>query len=363
MSEQCKATALLRHLLSGQIKGSSFDLSPSDWTAFVQLCRTHGLPGLALQTVRDGAPEHVVEALAERQRQARIRGLWLHRSAMDVLRLLQGRGVQRVAPLKGTYLLPVMYEDFGARTTNDVDLLVHPDDFEASHQHLIEAGFSYIPKPEGRPASQRANYERSYQAPEGHIIDLHRGLCQLSRVQLDYSAMWSRAEDIESGDLKGFKRLSDGDILLTLLVHIGQDNFQGPFRQWMDVVMMLTRGRMNLEEVIQRALDSGAGTLMWCVLYRLSRMGVHVPDCSWEALSPKGIRKTYLLRLLNQSSLTPLSYKMNSRRAQALMTLPVMDGWNRRGRFLSEYISIRMRDPIDRFSSSPDRVLRHDSTD
>ena len=349
MTGVSESIELLHQLLPGhREKGRPGD-SFSDWGKLLRLNRTHGIPGLLLNRLESVAPPEVLKELMERQKKARIRGLWLQRSALDVRALLREGGIQRLAPLKGTHLLPLLYGDYGARTTNDVDLLVGVSEFEKTHELLVSGGYRYIPKPTGRPASQRANYERSYQAPEGHVVDVHRGLCQTSRVQLDYDGIWSRTTRMEDGELHGFDRLDDGDVLLTLLVHIGQDNFQGPFRQWWDVALLLQKGQFDRSLFLRHAQDSGAGTLVWCVFHRLNWLGVDTGPDDWRRLAPRGLRKAYLIQMLEQQALTPVSFEVSARRAQAMTMLPVMDGWWRRTRLLAEYAALRLQDPVQRW--------------
>lgn len=343
---------LLSVLPGNEAVAQGLSLSPAEWREVLSLARTHGVPGLLLEKVRElSPPPEVIEELRTRRDKARVRGLWLARGTQDAAGVLRAAGIARVAPLKGTYLLPTLYGDYGARTTNDVDLLVPSGERIECHRAFVASGYQYIPKPEGRPVSQAFNYESSYKAPEGHVVDLHRGLSQDSRVPFDYEALWSRTQMEHKGALRGLEILSAEDTLLTLVIHLAQDSFQGPFRQWVDVAHWLQRESLSLELVVERAASEGMATLLWCTLYRLNELlerGLPA-NWNWKSLEPSRLRRRYLSRLLERRTLTPLSFALHGRIAQALTLLPVMDGMGNRTRFVGEYLSLRIKDPMARW--------------
>jgi len=302
-------------------------------------------------------PESVRLQIAERRDKARIRGLWLERGARRVLNALEKVGIADVAPLKGSYLLPCIYQDYGMRTTNDVDLLVRKAEFESCHQCMLEEGYVFIPKPAGRPISQRFHYERSYRAPEGHVVDLHWGMAQETRVRRFYDEMWEHSSPIMRGPLAGFRAFRPEEVFLILVIHIGQDNFQGPFRQWVDLVTLLNFQDLDFDLVVNRARAAGVEVLLWCVLERLKILGcLSIDQNELRIIGPRGPHKRYLKRLMEGEGLTPLPFQMSNRLAQIIIALPAMDGWPQRGAVVWEQVSLRLRDVISRVNSSSVRV-------
>ena len=62
------------------------------------------------------------------------------------------------SPLKGAYLIPYVYRDLGLRMCNDLDILIHPDDFAAAAAVMEQLGYvmGRFDDPSGtvRPASR-----------------------------------------------------------------------------------------------------------------------------------------------------------------------------------------------------------------
>jgi len=302
-------------------------------------------------------PENVRDEVAERRDKARIRGLWLERGARSAFLTLQKGGITDVAPLKGSYLLPRIYKDYGMRTTNDVDLLVKKSTFELCHQCMLDDGYVFVPKPVGRPISQHVHYERSYRAPEGHVVDLHWGMAQETRVRQFYDEMWANSSVISEGPLTGFSEFRPEEVFLILCIHIGQDNFQGPFRQWIDLMALLAFRELDFALVVNRARAAGVEILVWCVLERLKVLNCLSIDVNYgDLIGPRGTHRKYLQRLMKREGLTPLPFQMSNRLAQMIIALPAMDGWPQRRAVVWEQVSLRIRDVISRVNSSSVQV-------
>ncbi len=334
---------------------------PSDlnWDLLLQLTRRHGLPGLMKKRVSTQAPTRVFESLEHAERLAVAKGLRLQREALDSLLCMNQGGVEHIAPLKGTALLPMLYGNYGARTTNDIDLLIRFSDRDVVHTLLMDNGYEYIPKPSGRPVSQERGYERTYLSPGGVLLDIHTGFCQQQRVGLCYESLWERMGPDNTGVFPNTHALSAEDTALFLAIHLAQDCFQGPFRQWIDLAWWLQTQSVNMGLLVQRAREAGAGTLLWSALSRLSFLqpeSISGPR-EWEALRPRGPRALYLKRLIERPGLTPLPYDLSSRLAQSLTLFQLMDGVRRRFSFFSEYAALRIQDPVSRWWDRDERSL------
>jgi Uncharacterised nucleotidyltransferase len=118
---------------------------PIDWREFLRLVDRHHV---APQVERSGwlrsagAPNDVAGAVHDR---ARKRSLWLLRMLAfhrEILGLLGDAGVD-VVVLKGVTLAVDGYEDPGARTPGDLDLLVDPGSVPRAVAALKDAGFDW----------------------------------------------------------------------------------------------------------------------------------------------------------------------------------------------------------------------------
>ncbi|HSL83422.1 MAG TPA: nucleotidyltransferase family protein, partial [Thermoanaerobaculia bacterium] len=117
-----------------------------DGAAFRQACQVHGVaPLLHLRLTGQGAgdgaaPEDLAAWLAHQYRQNRERIARMLGELGEVLALFDREGVP-LMPMKGAVLLPLHYDDPGARPMNDLDLLLPPEHWEAGHELLGRLGY------------------------------------------------------------------------------------------------------------------------------------------------------------------------------------------------------------------------------
>lgn len=89
----------------------------------------------------DGLPEWFGEAVESAIQRSRIRAAMLEHVTADLVAALRNGGVD-TAMLKGPPLAERLYGDPGLRPSNDVDLLVTPDQFDAAVEILTRAGYA-----------------------------------------------------------------------------------------------------------------------------------------------------------------------------------------------------------------------------
>lgn len=332
-SERRAARALEGLLRVGSARPDALDeLGGADWNELAVLVRRHGLGGLTarrLTALNGRPPESAREVLQASAQRALFTGLRAQNTLRRAVEILAAGGVGPIAPLKGAQLLATLYPTPGARSTTDVDLLIPHAMRERAHRALQRAGYRYIPKPPGRPASQEQNYERSYVGPEGVLIDVHAAICQPERAELDYPAMLLRAE--RAGLIHpwapGAVQLDVEDTLLTLAVHMAQDCFAGPFRQIVDIAWWLHAASPDLAVAAQRAHNAGASTVLWLAL-RLARqrLDAPVPEVALRLVRPSNeLRRRYLTWVTDGEGLTAYRYDHSKRYAQLLTLYPLLD--------------------------------------
>ena len=340
-----------------RVDGPAASLDPStiDWDELLLTTGRHGVPGLvtgALKTLHVTPPPEAARQLAVLHRRAIADGLRVERTRDRVLAILPSAGLHDVAVLKGAALIPRLYGGPGARRVNDVDLLVRVRDRERVHRALISAGFRHVPKPPGRPASQRLAYERSYARDGDVLVDVHTAFAEPARLVLDHDAVLDRARRGAQGELV----LTDEDMLLSLVVHLGQDCFAGPLRSLVDVATFLVRCEPDLDVTAERARECGAATLLWLALaLARDRLAAPVPAGLLLSLRPPWLRRHYLERLYSGRGPAPYPFLHRKRWAQALTLYPLMDDGRVRARFTIRYLRTRARDLYETASALSER--------
>lgn len=343
------AEAALLSLLRVDGAGPPPALDDDALLALPTLVERHGVPGLvlaALRARRVDLPPHTLAALKTLHRRAVMDGMRVERTRDRALGLLLAGGVRRVAVLKGALLLPTLYADHGpfgggARRVNDVDLLIGVTDQEPAHRALLAAGFRHVPKPPGRLASQRAAYERTYVREGDASVDVHVAFADPSRLRLDHGVLLDRGTPGARGEIL----LADDDVLISQVVHLGQDCFAGPLRGLVDVAWWLARRRPDLERAAATARASGASTVLWLALWlSRERLGAPVDAARIAALAPPRPRRDWLERLYDAPGAAPYRFLHEKRWAQALALYPLLDDPTARARFTLRQAALRMQD-------------------
>lgn len=153
--------------------GGGGDLPPlsaqGDQELLVDLALRHRcLPLLAQACERAGpektglTPATLTRVRGQRQSLA-IRAIFQQARLVELLQSLTDAGL-RAMPLKGPALAAVAYGDVTLRTSDDLDVWTHPDDFLRAVHHLEEAGFVpfvQLSEPEAL-AHRRAGWDRGF---------------------------------------------------------------------------------------------------------------------------------------------------------------------------------------------------------
>lgn len=87
-------------------------------------------------------PENIYTTLQNEYYYTLNRNTKIFKELENILKILNDEGID-VILLKGAYLLPFVYEDLGARTISDIDLLVKSNDIDNALEVLKKTGFKH----------------------------------------------------------------------------------------------------------------------------------------------------------------------------------------------------------------------------
>jgi len=121
--------------------GSAPDWNEFEWRAAMAVSVMHGISALLAGRLRWAGPPHWQAFLAEQAEQ----GLLREQKTRALLARLDEAAAQADLPLlamKGSALLDLGLYAPGQRPMSDVDLLVRPEDFDAAHRLLLQAGYA-----------------------------------------------------------------------------------------------------------------------------------------------------------------------------------------------------------------------------
>lgn len=166
-----------------------------------------------------------------------VRNQLFFAGAAGALRLLQGAGVETML-LKGAALAVSSYRDTGARTMEDIDILVPRADADRALAALVRGGWRTDPR--GRLRSEHAQSLQDGAA--AHVLDLH--WYSLARSG-DDRGFWERSVPIEIHGVPT-RALSPADELLHAAAHGGEWGAITPVR-WMADAAVVVRAAPDVD--------------------------------------------------------------------------------------------------------------------
>ena len=167
-------------LLASLRQGGAPSSSSLDWEALLLLAESHGVLPLFYRALSGRLPADFV---------ARFRSQWalslfLARELDNLLGEFERHQIE-VLPLKGPVLAELLYGDVSLRPSDDLDLLVHPEDFVRAEALLLQLGFE--------PIGEADDYHRDY-GRNGIFVELHFGIASPSALRFDLAGAWNRAQ-------------------------------------------------------------------------------------------------------------------------------------------------------------------------
>lgn len=153
-----------------------------------------------------------------------------------------------LAWLKGMAMIRGMI-DPGARSMTDIDVLVPASRWREAC--LLAAGMPGANEVSvaGRPYTVSHDYVRGFGLPSGVTLEVHRSVCEASLFAIDHDGLFARA----ATGADGVSALSEGDLFLTLAAHAAKHTFELPLRSFLDGIVLVQRGHLDLVTLRERA--------------------------------------------------------------------------------------------------------------
>jgi putative nucleotidyltransferase-like protein len=362
----------LRNVLSEGLRPTLVD---EEWDCFIHMAAMNQMSGWAYKIGKefDLFPGDVLKLLKDDYFTCAGLNLISDKVLKGTVEVLDRAGIVCV-PLKGAVFRHLLYSDPGCRISVDIDLLVRKEDQEKSHLQLIDAGYTRVGVPVGREETAKGFYERSYRHPEistaGTLIDIHSGFSQFERFSGPYRDVWRRCLKLDDMLSRTDRKSPDGlfpygnnclflspeDALVHLFVHTAKHSFDVPLQSFLDVKLILERWRPDLELVVERARQWHATTAAYfTLLVSQIVLGARFSEDILEKLKPPWFKRSWLgLFISQEGELDPESgcdqmvrffrFARHVRLQQALVGMPIIDGFWHTVRFCWVYAALRVRD-------------------
>lgn len=249
------AESAVRDLLRGDRPPRAFD------TATLQAAWRHAiatsvdeLVARVLLEASSGVPDSMADQARACLRDAHARDMVRFTALQAIVVALTGRGIPALL-MKGAGLAYTAYASPELRPSDDVDVLVAPEQLPAAAGALEAAGYTRALEPDADLAATQCHYVRAVTPGVEHIVDLHWSASNRLAFAgvLEFGRAW--AESIEIPRLAGARTLGAVDALLLACTHRVAHHDDDPTLLWLwDIHLLVSRlTPAQLEDAVERA--------------------------------------------------------------------------------------------------------------
>jgi hypothetical protein len=223
--------------------------------------------------------------------------LYLVHALGDIMSLLEGQGI-RAIPYKGPPLAITVYGDLTLRWAGDLDLLVHPRDYERIKSVLFSEGYQ---------TKHFHWYESEFLHPTRvGSLDIHRGAVpRRYRFLLRFDELWERRMTMDAPSHQiSFSTFCFEDLLIILSLELIKDIARPPWLRLVkitDIAELMSRiGITDWSSFIDRLRYVGLHRVVYFALLAAYRMyGTPLP----ADILPKLKREPRLSHLVDEAIL------------------------------------------------------------
>lgn len=279
--------------------GSLVALSPGQWQELTAMAIRYRAGFQMLEWVRTRpqrlalVPQVCLDQLASHVRGTLLRNLGQQAHLRKMLVACQAEGIP-VMLLKGLWLGEVVYRDLKARSTGDIDLLLHPQDMPRFTKLVQKLGFDVPPAIDNIcDIAPLQNEFPLIHRQQNAYFDLHWSITHpVIEKPVDEAKLWARSEVWTIAGMP-CRSLGLEDHLLYLCFHAAihhQFVYVGP-RALLDVAVLIANPPRTIDwtDLVQRAQELGWARGVWLMLDLVKQnLGVPAPPEVMQALRPSG---------------------------------------------------------------------------
>ncbi len=218
----------------------------------VSLIAHHGLTGHILNHKNFSSLDtNLQKAIKSLYLRISVRNTQLFETYNSVTDKFKERNIEFI-PLKGAFLLPTIYGDIAARNISDLDILIHPEDYERCKAILVEMGATQVEE-ESEQFLQNLAHQYAPYWLFNTSIELHNRILSLNlKYAISVDEVWSNLVDYKLNDTV-CKGIDPNILVIYLAMHIHYSEMRGEYRVYwyMDIAKLLSLNeKVNMVEVL-----------------------------------------------------------------------------------------------------------------
>ncbi len=327
-SLQVLLTLLEPGLSSAQLYALIAQLDDKQWDALVAEADLQNITPYLYTLLENLNKSHGIEILQrEKLNQLHLSNtvrniLFLHETEI-ILAALQKAGVP-AAGLKGVYLLEHVYRDIGARSMNDIDLLVRKPDLPICLEVMDELGYKTVTYFSLADENIDTKHVPPMKKASGPFVELHWTLLEEDEpFTIDADALWQRTVPATIANVDALA-LGVEDLILHLCLHLAYQHYLNlGLRGLMDIALVIHKFRPEIDwqKLVWIARSWGAERVTALTLQLVeTQLNVPIPAEVIPALVPEGFepgllenaRRQLLERVWFEDHFTPDLVEMSA---------------------------------------------------
>lgn len=289
-----------------------------DWEEIYELGRAGRLTPVLGHKPVPGAPAWFQERCRRDLRENQAQQMLLYQQLGAMLQAFEARGI-KVMLVKGPAHAELVFPNPSWRPMVDIDLVVRPDDWQASLATLRELGFA-PEESDWSGLTEELTGQVAMLKPMGPAIaavELHRDLRMLSerlavRGEVQPERAWADAKPFEVAGARCLT-LAPEDAIAYASTHWAQHHFFMSI--WLlDIALMASRPDLKWDKLVRQAHADGTAHFLWAALFLgQSLFSAPVPPEVLTALQPPWAKGVAIRHLVWEKALSTFHERADAR--------------------------------------------------
>jgi O-antigen/teichoic acid export membrane protein len=294
------------------------------------------MPFIYLRLKKNNIKDEFTDRMRGIHKSTWIKNQLFIQAAKEVAEVCKQENIPLLA-LKGIPLLLDIYEDAGARSLGDADLMIHPEDGIILTRKLIHRGWSFVKRWAAERHNPSSGVYRIIKASElinqhGTAVDLHynifaadHGIRPISVFLLrDMPSilfperLWKYSIPMNFYGMP-MSRLSNEDMVIHLMVHGSEGNMKRTLRWILDAASVIKKGPISWPLVLEHAREFGyALELKLAFAYMKENFDLPIPESFLKELSAMPVKKAEIRKYYK------IANTEHTRRLKLLGNIPLL---------------------------------------